>query len=76
MKAIAIEIGDCSFPLHSTPILYKIETNFRQTSITLYPLLYGSLSFILCLIGNHFYTSCFLFEIDHDDGTVNTDYVA
>ena len=59
MKAIAIEIGDCSFPLHSTPILYKIETNFRQTSITLYPLLYGSLSFILCLIGNHFYAPVF-----------------
>ena len=38
----------------STRILYPISTNFKQRAIPQYPLLYGSLSFILWLKGNHF----------------------
>ena len=51
-----VEIKLCSFPLHftySVPNKYKCQTN----SYPLIPLLFGFPSFILYLIGNHFYTT-------------------
>ena len=55
----------------STRVLPYKATKQIQLAIPQYPLLYSSLfQILLWLHMDHFYTSCFLFKIDLDDGTV------
>ena len=85
VKAIAIGVVeantlgltvDCSFPLHSTRIVTLNFGILCEKPTPLYPRLFSSLSSNFLNYGDHFYTSCFLFKIDHDDGTTTRAYWA
>ena len=54
-------------------ILTQLNTNFKQIAILLYPHLWLSIFYFVLNRENHLtytYMSCFLSEIDHDNGTV------
>ena len=77
VKTIAIGISKDN-PLAElliAPLLFTLHVSFpyllhsKLKELLPHTYFYSSLFSILQSIGDHFYTSCFLFEIDHDHGT-------